>query len=292
MNDMSLQEKWTVTAAYIIAVVGVAGVFILAFQLMNTKGDLSDALARGEELQSQYALKEEEARVLSEALYSEQRKNEALEEELEDIEDTVDDLEKLAKIDPELLQKYSKVFFLNEHYAPVAFSEIERKYRYPEDRVLNIHKRVNPFLEDMLDAAKKAKIDLRVTSAFRSFTEQTSLKSQYSVTYGAGSANAFSADQGYSEHQLGTTVDFTTVASKGAIDGFETTPAYAWLLANAYKYGFVLSYPENNAYYVFEPWHWRFVGKDLAEDLRKKKIGFYEMDQRDIDEYLITIFDR
>lgn len=292
MNDMSLQEKWTVTAAYIIAVVGVAGVFILAFQLMNTKGDLSDALARGEELQSQYALKEEEARVLSEALYSEQRKNEALEEELEDIEDTVDDLEKLAKIDPELLQKYSKVFFLNEHYAPTAFSEIERKYRYPEDRVLNIHKRVNPFLEDMLDAAKKAKIDLRVTSAFRSFTEQTSLKSQYSVTYGAGSANAFSADQGYSEHQLGTTVDFTTVASKGAIDGFETTPAYAWLLANAYKYGFVLSYPENNAYYVFEPWHWRFVGKDLAEDLRKKKIGFYEMDQRDIDEYLITIFDR
>ncbi len=292
MNDMSPQETWSVSAAYIIAVVGVVGVSVLAFQLTSAKGDLSDALARGDELQSKFSEKEEEARVLSEALYSEQQKNRNLEEELEDIEDTVDDLEKLAKIDPELLQKYSKVFFLNEHYAPVAFSEIERKYRYPEDRIVNIHKRVNPFLEDMLDAAKKAKVDLRVTSGFRSFTEQSSLKSQYSVTYGAGSANAFSADQGYSEHQLGTTVDFTTVASLGALDGFNNTPAYTWLLANAYKYGFVLSYPENNAYYVFEPWHWRFVGKDLAEDLRKEKIGFYDMDQRDIDKYLIKFFDR
>lgn len=112
---------------------------------------------------------------------------------------------------------------------------------------MSVDSRVEPFLDNLLAAAQKAKIDLRVASAYRSFGEQSTLKSTYSVTYGAGSANAFSADQGYSEHQLGTTVDFTTVATNGALDGFNATPAYTWLLANAYKYGFVLSYPEDNA---------------------------------------------
>ena len=51
------------------------------------------------------------------------------------------------------------------------------------------------------------------------------------------------------------------------------------------------SYPENNTFYDFEPWHWRFVGTDLARDLRRDGVEFYEWDQRKIDEYLISIFD-
>ncbi|MEK7579021.1 MAG: M15 family metallopeptidase [Patescibacteria group bacterium] len=287
-------KKGSVSAPLVVAlvIVGVAGAGILFFQLTNTKSALSQAVKSKNELQTQFSAKEEENRVLSEALYSEQQKNKDLEEDLDDVEDEVNMFEKLSRLDPELLQKYSKVFFLNEHYKPADFTVIDSKYRYPEDEALSVHKRVWPFLEDLLEEAKDDKIDLRIASAFRSFSEQTSLKSQYSVVYGAGSANQFSADQGYSEHQLGTTVDFTTVATGGALDGFNTTPTYKWLLSNAYKYGFVLSYPEGNAYYVFEPWHWRFVGKDLAADLRKKKIGFYDMDQRDIDEYLISIFDK
>ena len=53
----------------------------------------------------------------------------------------------------------------------------------------------------------------------------------------------------------------------------------------------MLSYPKGNAYYIFEPWHWRFVGKDLAKDLHRHKEYFYDWDQRDIDEYLIDFFD-
>jgi zinc D-Ala-D-Ala carboxypeptidase len=60
---------------------------------------------------------------------------------------------------------------------------------------------------------------------------------------------------------------------------------------NAYKYGFTLSYPESNTYYTFEPWHWRFVGEDLARDLRSDKAYFYDWDQRKIDGYLVNIFD-
>ncbi len=272
--------------------IGVVGALGLFFLWNDTRMDLGDALTRERELQGQFAAKEDENRVLSEALYSEQQRAEELEEDLDDAEDEVQEFEKLSRIDPELLQKYSKVFFLNEHYIPEGVVEIDAKYRYPTTEKMSIHKRMSSFLKNLLEAAEDDKIDIRVASAYRSFGEQSSLKSQYSVVYGAGSANQFSADQGYSEHQLGTTVDFTTVATGGALDGFEMTQAYTWLLANAYKYGFVLSYPKGNAYYVFEPWHWRFVGKDLASDLRKEKIGFYEMDQRDIDDYLIKLFDR
>ena len=91
--------------------------------------------------------------------------------------------------------------------------------------------------------------------------------------------------------KLGTAVDLTTTGLGGGLDGFEKTPAFAWLLSNAYRYGFVLSYPPNNQYYVFEPWHWRYVGVKLATDLRTEGKYFYDLDQREIDKYLSNIFD-
>ena len=72
---------------------------------------------------------------------------------------------------------------------------------------------------------------------------------------------------------------------------FGDTKAYQWLLENAYKYGFILSYPEGNDYYQFEPWHFRFVGKSLAKRLHEEKQFFYDLSQRNIDAYLINIFD-
>ena len=70
------------------------------------------------------------------------------------------------------------------------------------------------------------------------------------------------------------------------------TEAFEWLQENAYKYGFILSYPEDNEFYIYEPWHWRFVGTDLARHLdRSSKETFYTMEQRDINEYLLELFD-
>jgi len=218
-------------------------------------------------------------------------------EELEDFEDkvgeaieTVGVLDKLSKIDAELLQKYSKVYFLNEHYAPPRVAQVDKKYVYDESRVQQLHAQAMPFFEDMVEDALEDGIELYVVSSYRSFGQQSALKNAYSVTYGTG-ANAFSADQGYSEHQLGTTIDFTTVGINGGLDGFQNTPAYKWLQDNAHRFGFVLSYPESNNYYIFEPWHWRFVGEDLASDLDDQGKFFYDMDQREIDKYLVSIFD-
>lgn len=203
---------------------------------------------------------------------------------------TLNNLEKLSKTDPELLQKYSKVFFLNEHYSPPRLVEIPDNYDYVESKINKIHADVFPFLKLMLDSAASNSINLYVFSAFRSFNEQTAVKGKYSVTYGSGTANQFSADQGYSEHQLGTTVDFMTSGIGGVLEKFDGTKAQIWLNANAYKYGFILSYPKNNSYYVYEPWHWRFVGVKLANDLHNSGKNFYDLDQRDIDKYLIDIF--
>ncbi len=116
------------------------------------------------------------------------------------------------------------------------------------------------------------------------------LKGQFTEIFGEG-ANAFSADQGFSEHQLGTTIDITTPAVGGTFNSFGETEAFTWLGENAHNYGFILSYPEDNTFYIYEPWHWRFVGRDLARDLeRDDDTTFYTMEQREINEYLLEIF--
>ncbi len=143
----------------------------------------------------------------------------------------------------------------------------------------------------MLDRAKQNGIEIYVYSGYRPFEEQAALKGQYAVTYGEGTANQFSADQGYSEHQLGTTVDLITPGIGGTLQGFDGTEAYAWLKDNAHRYGFTLSYPKENGYYIFEPWHWRFVGIGLAADLYNSGRNFYDLEQREIDEYLVDIFE-
>lgn len=223
-------------------------------------------------------------------LTDEQRKNLDLEAIKRRNERKIDTLTKLTTIDPELLKKYSKVYFLSENYVPQALEDIDTKYLIDPAKPLQILDEVATHLESMLRSASRDEVQIRVLSAYRSFAEQKGLKSGYVVQYGTG-ANAFSAEQGYSEHQLGTTVDLTTPEIKGAYASFENTAGYAWLKANAYKYGFILSYPKGNGYYVYEPWHWRFVGEELADHLHDDGLEFYQMDQRDIDEYLLNIFD-
>lgn len=233
---------------------------------------------------------EEERYTLQGELAGEKERVAELGEEVSEITETVEELEKLAETDPELLQKYSKVFFLNEHYVPPELANVDEQYVWGENREVEVHDSVWPYLEDMLLDAAEDDINLYVVSGYRSFGEQSSLKSNYKVLYGSG-ANQFSADQGYSEHQLGTTVDLTTEVSGGGFTNFDKTTAYAWLQENAYRYGFILSYPKDNSYYVFEPWHWRFVGRKLARKLHRDELNFYDLDQRVIDEYLISIFD-
>ncbi len=224
-------------------------------------------------------------------LQAEQNRNNAFSSQINQLSGTVTTLQRLTATDPQLLEKYSKVYFLNDNYVPASLSAIDSQYLFDKNRPELVLGGVLPYLQGLLAAAARDGVTLQIVSAYRSFYEQASLKLGYKIVYGAGTANQFSAEQGYSEHQLGTAVDFSTPEVKNTFLDFATSTAYRWLTDNAYRYGFILSYPPNNTYYQFEPWHWRFVGVTLATMLHVNNEYFYNLSQRDINQYLISFFD-
>lgn len=294
---MTTPQKWAgITGiAAILLLAGAAGYagyrsFQLTRQLAFTSSDLASTTATLQQTNDAYASEQAKNLQLKAELSQAQDQNGTFSQQISQISTTVGSLSKLAATDPELLEKYSKVFFLSDNYVPSKLSAIDADLVFGKN-TLQFESDALPFLTTMMDAATTDGNNLRVISAYRSFGTQTALKTTYKVTYGAGTANSFSADQGYSEHQLGTAVDFTTSKLGDAFTPFNTTPEYSWLVTNAYKYGFILSYPKGNGYYVYEPWHWRFVGVKLATMLHVENEQFYTLDQRAINPYLLAIFD-
>lgn len=292
-GNISKKERWLILGLVALAVLaGTAGFLYYkkAKEFTAISTELNQTKVRLDDTQGRYDSLKEERDYIYNNLLSEQAKNQLFENQIQSITGTVSRLDELSKTDKELLQKYSKVYFLNENYVPSDLINIPPDYLYEKDRTIQMHAKAFPYLQAMIVAAKADGVNLLVVSGYRSFGEQASLKNGYLVTYGSG-ANKFSADQGYSEHQLGTALDFTTKELGANFTNFAKSDAYTWLLNNAYKYGFILSYPEGNDYYQFEPWHWRFVGKSLANMLHEEKLNFYDLPQAKIDAYLINIFD-
>ncbi len=249
----------------------------LETELSKTKRELQNTIADRDDLAQKLAY--------------EKSRMDALASQVAEISGAVGLIEKIQQTDQELLQKYSRVYFLNENYIPDSLTQVSEEYLYNSDKEQYLNTKVMPFLQNLMQAAALDDIKLKIVSAYRSFGEQAGLKYNYRVLYGVG-ANKFSADQGYSEHQLGATVDFTDSEIGLTLADFDKTDAYQWLQDNAYKYGFVLSYPKDNVYYYFEPWHWRFVGRQLAERLHNEGKYFYDLDQREINTYIVSLFDQ
>lgn len=260
--------------------------------LDSVRKELSAAEESVSELQEKLKSAEEERDRLQELLRQAADENAAFGKRVEELATSVNFLDKLSKTDRELLQKYSSVYFLSENFIPDPLVPIDDELLARTGAGMMIHGEIMPFLRSMMRTAEADGAPLLVLSAYRSFGEQSAVKSNYKLTYGAGTANKFSADQGYSEHQLGSTVDFVTPENPASLTtSFSTTPQYQWLLEHAHEYGFILSYPEGNAHFQFEPWHWRFVGVDLARYLHNDGKHFYDLDQREINAYLARIFD-
>lgn len=303
ISEINSERK--LNAVYVIVILLLASNIYFAYQHFLLKEKVIDVNTFTEELSQKNLIAEtkisdletiiismqEENLTFAEIIAKAEEKSERLLDEFDEVNRNVQDLEKLAKTDPELLRKYSKNYFLNENYHPTNLIKIPTKYTFLKNRDYQIREDVWNYLQDLMDDAKDDGMDLQIISAFRSFGEQSILKGAYVNIYGAGTANQFSAEQGFSEHQLGTTIDFTTTKVGSTYSGFSNTEEFKWLKDNAYKYGFILSYPENNSFYQYEPWHWRFVGRKLARSLDRSEKSFYELSQREIDEYLINLFD-
>ena len=130
-------------------------------------------------------------------------------------------------------------------------------------------------LRAMTRAAKKAGAGIAVRSAYRSYSEQISVFNGWVARSGYQQALLYSARPGHSEHQLGITVDFRSAASAAPpwdYTDWATTKSGAWMQQNAWKFGWVLSYPkgkQKTVCYGYEPWHWRYVGRAMAKEIRE-----------------------
>ena len=114
-------------------------------------------------------------------------------------------------------------------------------------------------------AANGAPISLLAT--FRSHAEQADLYARRVDEMGSSEAGSRVARPGHSEHQLGTTIDVTTEGATDVDQSWGASPTGQWIASHAHEFGFLLSYPsgaEQRTCYDFEPWHLRYVGRELA----------------------------
>jgi len=126
-----------------------------------------------------------------------------------------------------------------------------------------VHKACAEAFKKMREDAEKENLDLRVVSGYRSSTYQITVfkkkfKGQYPSNQQMENRLKYSAPSGFSEHHTGLAVDINETE-----EVFKNTAEYKWLEKHAKEYGFELSFPEDNAQHLgFEPWHWRYVGKN------------------------------
>jgi len=127
--------------------------------------------------------------------------------------------------------------------------------------------------EVMVRAAESDGIQLFLQSAYRSYSTQVSVYNGWVNRLGVDAADLQSARAGHSEHQTGLSAD---IAAKNGVctinECFGTTPEGIWLTNNAWKFGWILRYPQGLTEitgYKYEPWHWRYVGRGLAAHLHE-----------------------
>ena len=157
----------------------------------------------------------------------------------------------------------NKTYFLPEDYYPLdTYKSAKGKTQTCNDCINNT---VWKAWQDMKAAAKKDGISLWIQSGYRSYVVQQSLYTRYVNRDGQTKADTYSARPGSSEHQTGLCFDINNPSSS-----FNGTKEAKWIDKNAYKYGFIIRYPEGKmdiTGYKYESWHVRYVGTDLSNKL-------------------------
>lgn len=128
-------------------------------------------------------------------------------------------------------------------------------------------------LEEMIKAAKNDGYIIKVSSGFRTYGDQKYILEK-NIKNGNKNASIAIAKPGHSEHQLGVAVDLTSpsINNASATTRFQNTAEAKWLEDNSYKYGFIQSYPEDKegiTGYMYEAWHYRYVGVDMAKEIHE-----------------------
>ena len=158
-------------------------------------------------------------------------------------------------------------------YAPSDLRTPNVTLRVPGAAEMQMRAAAATALEKMFVGASADGYKLEISTAYRGYNYQKSLYDGYVSSQGQAAADQESARPGYSEHQTGLAVDIRNAADTCSLEAcFGATPEGEWLAANSYKYGFILRYPADKQAvtgYEYEPWHFRYVGTDLAGEMHK-----------------------
>lgn len=178
-----------------------------------------------------------------------------------------------AELEDDILILVNKYNRLDSDYEPNDLETISTNYSYWG----SLRKEANAaFMKMVTDAAKEG-LKIINTSPYRSYDTQKKLYTNYVKQDGEKEADTYSARPGYSEHQTGLAVDVVTPTT--TLGTFKNTKEFVWMKENSYKYGFILRYEEGMEYitgYMYEPWHYRYVGVEAAKVIYEENLTFEE----------------
>ncbi|MDF2534816.1 MAG: peptidase [Bacillales bacterium] len=173
-------------------------------------------------------------------------------------------------------------FYLAASFVPDKLVAPEVQFTFSEQ---NLDKRylsevAAKALESMFAASKESGHELRAVSGYRSYQRQTELFNAKVKAIGEIEAEKWVARPGTSEHQTGLSMDISSLNYGNKLEqGFDKTKEFQWLSQNAYKFGFILRYPANKediTKHSYEPWHYRYIGIDVATEMVKRGLCFEE----------------
>lgn len=151
-----------------------------------------------------------------------------------------------------------------------------------------VDERCYPELQEMMDDCRAEGLSPLICSSYRTQEKQEQLftnqvQRYVNLGYSTDDAKAEAAKRvaipGTSEHQLGLAVDIVDVQNQNLDSSQENTDVQRWLMKNSWKYGFILRYPSDKTDItgiIYEPWHYRYVGKDVAKELYEQGICLEE----------------
>lgn len=177
-------------------------------------------------------------------------------------------------ITKDTLMIVNKHYKVDSNYSPNNLVTVSPEHGYPN----KIRSDVYEEFKKMYEAAKNDNVSIFIASPYRSYYDQKALYDYYVSTDGVKNADTYSARPGFSEHHTGLAMDL--IPEYGLdLDTFENSDGFTWMQENAYKYGFILRYPKDKEYitgYIYEPWHYRYVGIEAATIIKNENLTFEE----------------
>ena len=196
--------------------------------------------------------------------------------EIEEEKNVLDTIER----DPSVEVLVNREYSLSEDYIPEDLVRVSVDTVLEAEEVNQLRKVAADALAEMFEEAEKEGIKLYARSGYRSYQTQVSLFNNYVAQHGEEAANKFSAKPGQSEHQTGLVMDVTAESVDFQLsEELGETEEGIWIAENAHKYGFIIRYPKDKeeiTKYVYEPWHLRYIGVDLATLVYNSGLSYEE----------------